>query len=430
MDRDVASAFPLTPADAVPPYSPSSVRKAGFSGVAMIGVAAALGLVATGMGESASSILSPIRLFLVFTGAIVAGAALSMRPDLWWSWGLGFAASVLAVAGLPDTWDSFQLLFRAIAGVAAAGTLFCLLPSGWRHVGCTVLLLYHFSGIFFATTAPPTSPWLTDQMFRRIYNPYLQFVYLRNAYHFYSPEPGPASVMVFFLKTETGVDPGTETKQYQTQWIPLPTRPANVRDPMGLEYYRMLSLNEQLARGSHSLVMGADDFEKTEMKMRRTVRSKVIPFHPVEPIVLQYKLPNPEVVRYLLPSYASHIILENTPDKETAAKTTVKVYRLEHRDLLPSQLAKGQNPYHPGTYRPFFLGEFDVYGNLVNPQEELLYWMIPIIPRVPAPNDPDDPYKKDYLDYLSVHALELTSVAEVLKANENAGRVFKWSQLR
>jgi hypothetical protein len=430
MDRDVASTFPLTPADAVPPYSPSAVRSTGIAGVALIGVAAALGLVAMGLGDSAPSILNATRLFLVFAGAVIAGAGISMRPDLWWSWGFGALASAMAVFGLPNTWDSFQMLFSVLAGVAGAGAVFCLLPSGWRYAGVAAILLFHFSGIFFATTAPPASPWLTDQMFRRIYNPYLQFAYLRNAYHFYSPEPGPASVLVFFLKTETGYDPVTEKKQYQTQWIPSPTRPANVRDPMGLEYYRMLSLNEQLARGSHALVMGNEDFERSEMKVRRTVRAPVIPFHPVEPIALQYKVPNPEVMRYLLPSYASHMILENTPDKETARKTTVKVYRLEHRDLLPSQMAKGENPYHPGTYRPYFLGEFDVFGKLLNPQEELLYWMLPVIPRTPAPNDPDDPYRKDYFDYLSVHALELTSIAEVLKADENAGRVFKWSQLR
>ena len=222
-----------------------------------------------------------------------------------------------------------------------------------------------------ATTSPPVSPWLTDQLFRRVFNPYLQFVYLRNAYHFYSPEPGPASVIAYFLKTETGTDPLTGKKRYKTQWVVLPTRPTDIRDPMGLGYYRILALNEQLARGSHSLAAPSDQFEKTEMWYRRYNKSAVIPYHPVEAQVLQYKLPPPDVMRYLLPSYSQHVILENTPDKETAAKTTVKIYRMEHRNLPGSQMAEGQNPYHPGTYRPFFLGEFDVLGRLVNPQDEL-----------------------------------------------------------
>ena len=53
------------------------------------------------------------------------------------------------------------------------------------------------------------------QAFNRVYNPYLQFIYQRNAYHFYSPDPGPASVLVFLLKTETGTDPVTGSQAVQ-----------------------------------------------------------------------------------------------------------------------------------------------------------------------------------------------------------------------
>ena len=159
------------------------------------------------------------------------------------------------------------------------------------------------------------------------------------------------------------------------------------------------------------------------------------PPHPAEALGFQYKLPNPDVTRYLLPSYASHVILEHTPDKETAARTTVKVYRLEHRTLpvehFAAKTANGRYPsvYLPSTYRPYFLGEFDARGNLVDPQEDLLYWMLPIIPRTPAPNDPDDPFKKEYDYYMSVHALGW-SLDEVRKADESKGQVFNWSQLR
>jgi hypothetical protein len=85
--------------------------------------------------------------------------------------------------------------------------------------------------------------------------------------------------------------------------------------------------------------------------------------------------------------------------------------------------------YYPGTYRPYFMGEFDAHGNLVDPQEDLLYWMLPIIPRSPVPDDPNDPFKKEYYDYMSVHALGW-SRDEVLKADESKGQVFNWSLLR
>jgi hypothetical protein len=403
----------------------------GIVGVSLVASAAALGLASYAIGESTTSPLYFARLFLVFVGILSAGGAVSMRPDLWWSWGLGAITSAIGTAGLPSSWDSFQLLLGVVAAVSAAGAILLLLPPGWRYGIVTAILLYHFTGIFTATTAPPSTPWLSEQLFRRVYNPYLQFVYLRNAYHFYSPEPGPASVLAFLLKTETDeIDKATGRKVYTTKWVVMPKRPTDVRDPMGLGYYRLLSLNEQISRGAHILALPTESFEKSEMWSRRASVAHIIPFHPAEPNNVQYKLPNPDVARYLLPSYTSHVILENTPDKATAARTTVKVYRLEHRDIPPDQLSKHQSPYHPGTYRPFFVGEFDARGNLVNPQEEMLYWLIPIIPRQPSVNDKiGDPFKKEYFDYLSVHALEMLR-DDVLAADESAGRVFNWRELR
>lgn len=445
MDRDAASlAPPGSPADAVPPYPVASVRTTGLVGVGLTALAALLGLIALGVPDSAAGVLNTARLLLVLVGVVTAGAAVALRPDLWWSWGLGATAALTAWAGLPAHWDSFRLLAVVLAVVAAVGGVFALCSTWWRLVIASALILYHFGGIFLATTSPPPTPWVTDQLFRHVYNPYLQFIYMRNAYHFYSPEPGPASLLAFLLKTETGTDPSTGATLYKYEWIVLPTRPADLRDPLGLGYYRRLSLTEQLARGSPGLLIPTDQFEKTEMWHRRFNQQHLYPFHPVDNRNLQYKLPNSEVSRYLIPSYASHVILQHTPDKETAARTTVKVYRLEHEMLPVEQFVKRlpggvyMSPYEPVTYRPFFLGEFGyrpdpadparVRIELLNPQEALLYWLIPVLPA--DPNDPvSNPYKKNYIDYMSAHALDL-SPAEVLAADEKAGRVFNWSQLR
>jgi hypothetical protein len=415
-------------------------------GVGLVGGACLLGLVALAFEEVPGAI-NTARLFLVLIGAITAGAAVSMRPDLWWAWALAAAAALLGVGGLPGHWDSYRMVLRVVTGVAVLGSILCCCSKPWRYGVASAAILFHFTGIFMATTSPPTdpypAPWVTIQAFGRVYQPYLQFIYQRNAYHFYSPNPGPASVLAFLLKTDTGetevvIDPVSkqpfERKIYKTEWVVMPKRPRDVRDPLGLSYYRRLSLTEQLARGSPGVIV-PDQFEKSEVSRRRLSRLTVIPFHPTESVGMQYKLPNPDVARYLLPSYASHVILDNTPDAETAARTQVKIYRLEHRTLRVEQFASKlpgggyPSPYAPETYLPFFLGEFDVHGNLVNPQEELLYWLIPIEPRTPAPNDPNDPFRKPYLDYLSVHALEI-SPNEVLKADESKGQVFNWSQLR
>ena len=408
----------------------------GLAGLGLLGMASLLGLIATAIGDT-SPVFNTTRLFLVLIGAITVGSAISMRHDLWWTWAFGAVGALLAWGGLPAHWDSFRFLSCALFGVAAAGSALCLLPPVWRVGVASAVIVFHFTGIFMATTAPSTgnlpAPWLTVQAFSRIYNPYLQFIYLRNAYHFYSPDPGPASILAFLIKTETGVD-SNGTKQFKTEWVVIPKRPDDIRDPLGLAYYRRLSLTEQLARGTPGVLV-PDQFEKTEMMTRRAAKQSVIPLHPVDAVALQYKLPNPDVARFLIPSYASHIIIQHTPNKEVAAKTTVKVYRLEHQTMrieqFETKLANGkyQDPYHPGTYRPYFLGEYDARGDLVNPQEELLYWMLPVIPRTPTPNDTEDPFKKDYFDFMSVHALEI-SPNEVLKADESKGQVFNWSQLR
>ena len=438
MDRDASSlAAPLSPANAVPPVTPESVRLTGLAGIGVLAIAALLGLAAMAAGD-VPSVLHTARLFLVLIGVITIGAAISMRPDLWWVWAIGACGALLAWGGLPGHWDSYRLVCWVLFGLSVTGAALCQMSMTWRLGIASASMLFHFTGIFMATTAPPTgglpAPWITVQAFNRVYNPYLQFIYQRNAYHFYSPDPGPASVLVFLLKTETGIDTVSGKKQYKTEWVVVPKRPDDVRDPLGLSYYRRLSLTEQLARGTPGLLV-PEQFEKQEMTTRRAAKQGVIPFHPLDAVGLQYKLPYPDVARFLIPSYASHIIVKHTSTKEVAARTTVKVYRLEHQTMLPEDFArrlpngKYSDPYHPGTYRPFFLGEFDARGNLMNPQEELLYWMLPIIPRTPAPNDPEDRFKKLYDDYMSVHALDL-SLEEVRKADETKGLVFNWSQLR
>jgi hypothetical protein len=412
------------------------VRKVGIGAIALIACAAALGAVAFAL--DGTTVPTPhwwghtVRLFLVLFGAVAAGAAVSMRPDLWQAWGLGAGAAALAVVGTPAHWDSFRLLFGAMAAVALVWAALRAGPSRYRLPVLSALLLFHFSGIFFATTTPPATPWVTEQAFIRVYNPYLQFVYLRNAYHFYSPEPGPASILVFLLKTETGTD-AQGRKQYATRWIVVPKRPGDVRDPLGLTYYRRLSITEQVAR-SVPYGLATHPYERLDLIARR--RQVPIPSPRTDDeFLMQYRLPQPEVARYVIPSYASHVILEHTTAEE-AKKTTVKMYRLEHSTMGVDEFTNWRklpdantNPYHPMMFRPYFLGEFNARGDLLNPQEPMLYWLIPILnrPGVTA----NTPNRRAFIDFLSIHALDPLnlSIDEVDDARFK-DRVFDWNQLR
>lgn len=452
MDRG-ATPSPSAPPDpealsaVVPPVEWAVVRKIGFAGAGLIALAAVLGLVTTALGEpepdsDLARVVSGIhtaRLFLVLIGALTVGAAVSMRPDLWQAWAVGAAGALLAVFGTPAHWDSFRLLFGAMTAIAVTWAVLLAAPRPYRLPVLTALLLFHFSGIFFATTTPSPTPWVTEQAFTRVYNPYLQFVYMRNAYHFYSPEPGPASVLVFLLKTETGRDPVTKRPVYRTQWVVMPRRPQDVKDPLGLTYYRYLAITEQVARGLPGLAMPANYYEKLELVARRKQVPIPLP-RTDEEVIAQYKLPHADVHRYVIPSYASHVILENTTPEE-AKRTTAKMYRLEHATMPVEEFinwrknpAVNSDPYHPITFRPFFLGEFNARGDLLDPQEPMLYWLVPIYPR-PGGVPPGDTSKRGFHDYMTFHALGPdglgpdTTVDQLGEERFEKFR-FDWKQLR
>ncbi len=422
MDRDA-----VPPLDVVPPVEWDTVRKVGGFGLILCGFAALLGVV------DSPTFLFTIRLVCVFVGAVAVGLAISFRPELIASWLLGAATAAIAILGTPAHWDSFRLLFGVLTAVALFRAALLAMPKTYQLATISTLILLHFFGILLATASPSPTPWMVDQLYRRVYEPYLQFVYLRNAYHFYSPEPGPASILVCLLKTEDGKEVGAdgiERTKYRTEWLVTPKRPADVRDPLGVTYFRRLSLTDQISHGYPDM-MNAETFEKSEIRARRLQLSysgsvPQIPMSPSEADYLEYRMPDQNVARYLLPSYAQHILMD-LPEQDRG-RTTVKIYRIEHRTLNVGQFIGISNygrrpgdPYYPTTYYPYFLGEFGFKKDpatgrtrieLLDPQEPMLYWLVPIIER--PGGVPGDPSKRDFIDYLSIHA----------------GREFDWSQLR
>ncbi len=433
MERDAPPPVPPRLEDVVPPPEPAAVYSVAAAGLGLIGVAALLGLAVTLIGDRAPWPLATARLWLVGLGAVVTGYAVSRRPGLPGVWLLAAVTAGLAVVGVPATWDSFRLLFAVLAVVAAAGAGVVALPPRWRVRVASVLVLLHFGGIFMATTSPETqgsSPWLTHQLFTRVYYPYLQFIYQRNAYHFYSPEPGPASLLAFMVKTHTGerIDRnGITVPTYDREWYVIPKRPDDVKDPLAVSYFRRLSITEQTAGavpGGYGHVL----FEADEARRRRQLaryydeaaqEERAIPFHPFEQALAQYRVPFPNTLRYTLPSYAKHVIHERTNGgDERAPRTTVMIYKLVHSTVAAHELARKRDPvapYAPSTFRTFFLGEYNSSGELVNPRDAMLYWQMPIYPKesaatgVTGPPDPDE-----YVDYLSLHA----------------GQKFDWRSLR
>jgi hypothetical protein len=337
-------------------------------------------------------LLSGVRASLVFLGLLGLGAALALRPGR----DLLFAAAggcALAYFGLPGCWDSARLLVGVLGVLAAIGGAIWSASVGVRYAFLSGCMLLHFGGILVAVTHPLSPPWLTTQTWTFFYRPYLQFMYLNNAYHFYSPDPGPANLLWFCITYSSG----------EPKWIVMPRRPADVKDPLALTYYRRLSLTEQ-TNSFGNAAMATDD-----VTQRRMALANHIPLHPDRLPAMQYRLPGDGVRKQLLPSYVRYMARANAESNRTIVG--IKVYRVEHWIITPGMFQKGQSPFDPALLLPYYQGDYTADGALKDARDPLLYWLIPIV-RIPnSPEDADKMRTKGFhkgkshiVNYVATHA--------------------------
>jgi hypothetical protein len=100
------------------------------------------------------------------------------------------------------------------------------------------------------------------------------------------------------------------------------------------------------------------------------------------PLTIQYREPQ-DLAKMLIASYA-RFIAGTSPHKEkpSVPVKSVKVYRVIHNIMTPAELAEGGDPRDKTRYTPFFQGEFDPEGKMLNPRDPFLYWLLPVV-RVP-----------------------------------------------
>jgi hypothetical protein len=375
-------------------------------------VASALALMLAGWSGTAGVLT---RVLILAVGLLAGAAAVSLRLSFagWELEERTKSAGLLAVSGLisllsfealDEAWDSARLVLGVLTFVSLAGAVLVLLPTGIRKVVIVLLVLIHFGGILTAVTSvpPPPSPppWLTNQAWTRFYRNYLQFMYLNNAYHFYSPEPGPPTLVWFHLTYSDG----------SARWVRIPERE---QFRTRVEYQRRLALTESI----NQLLPTPPDLPP-EITRRRALAGDHfgVPLYPNLAIQRQFQAPQTLSKHHLsccARFAALHFPSETDPN---ATVEGVKIYRVIHNMLNGSEMASGKiRPNDPNTYAPYFQGEYDQDGNLKNPQDPFLYWLIPII-RVPkagfAPNPfpvgegggEMDPENSEIEDYTKVHA--------------------------
>jgi hypothetical protein len=311
---------------------------------------------------------------------------------------LGGVVAVMASNAMNPGWDSLRLFLVVLLGVALAGALLVVLPTTLRKVVVSLLILVHFGGIATAvlTVAPPgrDPPWLPTVGWAYFYRYYLQFMYLNNAYHFYSPEPGPPTLLWFAVRYE-GED--------KPEWIKIPERSKfRTRE----EYQRRLSVTENANVNMLGPGVPPEVFE--DMLHRRALAGNALDMP--KPSPEEYREPT-IYSKKLMESYARHVARHYHSEKNPSVPVvSIKIYRVTHKILEPYQMGAGFAPDHPTTYLPFFMGEFDRDGHLKHPDDPFLYWYVPIIPlRKDGSGPPPDLalHPEEYAgvrDYTQIHA--------------------------
>jgi hypothetical protein len=203
-------------------------------------------------------------------------------------------------------------------------------------------------------------------------------------------------------------DKNTDTAE--AIWITLPKRPGDMIDPLSLTYYRRLSITATAYAPTQVQTLPDDVYRA---RILATQGKNGIPLHPeFMPLTLQYLVPQDQVRYHMLPSFVRHVAKspEAQHNDPNVKIKWIKVYMVEHRIITPPALENGIDFYDAPTYKPYFFGEFDAEGNLRNPNDPMLYWMVPILFMPKNPPVPDYYTPKNHPnDFKLIDGVELHS---------------------
>lgn len=353
------------------------------------GVAVALAWVA--LGEAGAA----VRVVVLVLGLLATGAGVAIRPASPIVLGSAAAVGLLGSVVL-QPWDSARLMLLFLSGLALASAGLMLLPVLVRRAIVGVLIVFHFLGILSAVFSVPPAPWLATNAWAYVFRPYLEFMYLNNAYHFYSPDPGPPNLLWFRLEYEDG----------SKRWYKMPNREDY---PTSVNYQRGLSMTES----THYATVTDPGSLRRRQQLREAYTAK-IPLHPLVPDALQFREPN-VMSKLMIQDYARFVAQAAPLPPGPGKVKRVRLYRVTHDILEGRSLALGADPLDRHLYRPYYQGEFDAEGTLLDPNDPMLYWLVPIIKKdertgwvAPHPESLERVTARDrtyeVYDYLKVHA--------------------------
>jgi hypothetical protein len=435
---------------------------------------AGLVLVAVGLGLAAleSHAAAVARAWFLVAGLLTAGAAISRRlrtagwdlEERLGTAGLIAAGAFVALVAylaikknvetpdgktvLGDDWTSAELFLIGLIIIALAGAALVALPSLPRKVLLSFLFVFHFGGILVAGLNVPSGatgepPWLTNQLWVHVYRYYLNYIYMTNAYHFYSPDPGPSTLVWFRVQYDDDSYHWVQMPDKKGSRVPLQyTRSMVIADSTGLAgpqpppYILARRIRDRREAGVlFAPERTKDDPHPTGVHIPISLEDLVYGVNaPIPPEA--YKEPN-EYSRRLIASYVRYVS-KNYPNEQnpSIAVKNVKVYRITHKLIGANEMARGFDPGQEIFLYPYFMGKYDTHGELIDKQLEydaggrpkqeydefgrpkpydgFLYWVMPIlaVPKGRPAGDFNMPWEaKEYTtrNYMRLHAGDIRS---------------------
>ena len=314
-----------------------------------------------------------------------------------------------------EDWDSMRLFLRVAASFSAFAAALVLVSTRLRRLVLSLLIPLHFVAISNACLAAPPAPWIVQQTWTRLFRPYLEFMYLNNAYHFYAPEPGPYSYIWFRIiyTTEDG-------EHDHGKWLKFPDldEQGRIGHPVALEYQRFLALSESVAANDQLPPEMVPDekgmpipnpFYMNRLHLAPGQEGPNlgqfgsqfrIPLHPTILRAQQVRIPN-DASKRMLESFARHVAHEYPTlnvNGQILKFKQVKIYRVTHS--IPPIMWHQTNipPADPELYLTYYTGTYNAKGRLIEDQDPYRYWLLPAL-RV-NPSDPDSEIR----DYTRLHA--------------------------
>lgn len=288
-----------------------------------------------------------------------------------------------------QNWFTIQRFLLVLALAALAAAPLTVVDGVTRRFVVSGLVTFHLLGIVTAALSHPPTPWIMSQIRTRIYQPYLEFLYLSNAYHFYSPEPGPASYVWFRLYYTD------EHGQKLGHWYKIPrlSDSGHHGHTTSLEYQRHLSIAEYTIQGepvrpesvlfekliARRLAMTPEGAKQEPIVGVNPIKLEVlVPLNPMVPKSQQHRMPRRDV-KQRMETYARHVLHKFQKEYPERDYQSVRIYRVVHDILSIQSYNAGLPPTDPVLYTPIYMGEFDADGKLLDPDDGLLYWQLPIL---------------------------------------------------